>query len=105
MGGGPLVGKEVRGSVNGSRGSLDNIGTWKTNIVLFDFFDIVSIAFPEFQEEFCFPSARGVQIVFCKCKVDSHKFAELILIADSCADFEASGNSCGLRVDRQGGEQ
>ena len=30
------------------------------------FFDIVAIAFPEFQEDFCFPSARGVQIVFCK---------------------------------------
>ena len=61
-----VVGKEVRGSVNGSRGSLDNIGTWKTNIVLFDFFGIVAIAFPEFQEDFCFPAARGVQIVFCK---------------------------------------
>ena len=57
----------MRGSVNGSRGSLDNIGTWKTNIVLFDFFGIVAIAFPEFQEDFCFTTARGVHIVFGKC--------------------------------------
>ena len=28
--------RELRGSVNGSGGTLDNIGTWKTNIVLFD---------------------------------------------------------------------